>query len=256
MTKDWVVPGLYAFVYLDKVAEDFSIIRFIDLNRPHVVYPIYEGVIWKYFWRVLQNVNDLALRQIIELNLDEFSTVGGFFSPRVIISARKQDDPLAPLIEILHCRCNFAHSDDQSMEAWNLAGDQLRTLGFDTQKLYSHVIEVDFGPMGTHEYLLMGGPNIHVMRGLLYSQAKRPSLREKADTILQTMDEEWHNGLARYIREILMSKVKYSPHLSETLVDDRLDLVRIEGSPRKTIDKGIENIFSIAVSAYAKSQIE
>jgi hypothetical protein len=201
-------------------------------------------------------VNDLALRQIIEMKLDEFSTTGGFFSPRVIISARKKDDPLAPLIEILHTRCNFVLNDMESGDAWNLAGEYLKRLGYDTNRLYTNMIEVNFGTFGTHEYLLMGGPNNHVLRGLLYTHAKRPSQLEKTDEILKQMNEKWHIGLAKYIREIMISKIKYSPHLSETLVDDRLSIEGLEGSPRNTIDKGLENMFSIAVSAYAKSKFE
>lgn len=250
---DWIIPGLYVLVYLDKRAQGFDLVRHFDLERPFVVCPSLEGSGWRYLRRKLKQINTIAIRQIVTNNMEVISTSEGKFSVSITQPRFKIRPDVAPLVELMFAHAFLPVDRPDIMEATTIAENQIRTIGFDPTKFFAEIIRVDYGIGRMQEYCLIGGPNRFVHNVLVKDAASDTALKRLVGKVSTAMNEKWHASIASYLGVILWSKVKVSPVLREALIDDTLDSARKR--KKKNIQTGFTRIVAQALMAYARNPI-
>ncbi len=243
---DWTIPGLYVLVYLDKRAEGFDLIHRIDMERPYVVCPQLKGKEWEYLRRKIGNINTVGILQLINHVLDFYP---GPISTSITKPPTKGRPDVSALVELMSAQSFIPHDRSEVREASIIAIDQLEKIGYNASHFFAEIIRVDFGTAGLHQYCLFGGYNRFVHNIL----KKRKSVRESLGKLISTMDEQWHAKIASYLSVILWSKVKVSPLLRATLIDDSLAF-RSQKRKRE-VEAGFQNMVMQAMMAYARNPL-
>lgn len=251
--RDWIIPGLYVLVYLDKRAQGFDLVRHLDLERPFVVCPNLEGSRWRYLRRKLKQINTIAIRQIVTNTMEVISTSEGEFSASITPPRLRIRPDVTQLVELMFAHAFLPADRLDIMEAMTIAENQIRKIGFDSTKFFAEIIRVDYGIGRMQEYCLMGGPNRLVHNDLIKDTANDTALKSLVGRVSTAMNEKWHASIASYLGVILWSKVKVSPVLREALIDDALDTARKR--KKKDIQTGFTGIVTQALTAYARNPI-
>ncbi len=243
---DWTIPGLYLLVYLDKRAEGFDLIHRINMERPYVICPQLRGKEWEYLRRKIGNINTVGIMQLINHVLDFYS---GHISTSITKPRTKGRPDVSSLVELMSAQSFIPRDRSDVSEASFITLDQLEKIGFNASHFYAEIIRVDFGTAGLHQYCFFGGYNRFVHNIL----KKRKSLRESLEKLIPAMDEHWHAKIASYLGVILWSKVKVSPLLRATLIDDSL---AFKSQKRKReVEAGFQNMVMQAMMAYARNPL-
>ncbi len=243
---DWTIPGLYVLVYLDKRAEGFDLIHRIDMERPYVVCPHLKGKEWEYLRRKIGNINTVGILQLINHVLDFYP---GHFSTSITKPLKRGRPEVSSLVELMSAQSFIPRDRNDVSEASIIAIDQLEKIGYNANHFFAEIIRIDFGTAGLHQYCFFGGHNRFVHNIL----KKRKSLRESLGKLISTMDEQWHAKIASYLGVILWSKVKVSPLLRATLIDDSLAF-RSQKRQRE-VEAGFQNMVMQALMAYARNPL-
>jgi hypothetical protein len=246
---DWTIPGLYVLVYLDKRAEGFDLVHHIDMERPFVICPQLKGSEWGYLRRKIMAINTLGLKQIINHELDRYTTPAGHLSTTVTRPYSKKHSYYTSLVELMSAHSFLPKEKEEVHEATIMAYDQIGCVGFDPNDFHAEIIRVDFGTAGLHEYCLFGGLNRFVYNIL----KKHKPNRELMGYIISSMNEGWHEKIASYLGVILWSKVKVSPLLRATLIDDLLAFESVK--KKREVETAFQTMVMRALMGYARKPL-
>ena len=247
--KDWIIPGLYVLVYLDKRAQEFDIIHHINMQRPFVVSPELKGNSWNYLRRKINGINTVGLNELTKFSMKEFHTSSGPLALHVTPPNSRPRPNLTPLVELVAAHAFIPKENEETSEAAEIAGDLVEKIGFDRNDFHAEIFNVDFGTAGLHQYCLFGGFNKYVYNNLKQENSNL-SFMEKLLTI---MNQQWHEKLACYLGIILWSKIKVSPLLRATLIDDSLAFESVKR--KREVETGFQMMVKRALMAYARNPL-
>jgi hypothetical protein len=246
---DWIVPGLYFLVYLDGIADGFDLVYHIDMQRPFMVCPPLTGKRWEYLRRKIRAVRSREVKQLYSLAIEKLPTNDELISTTVGKPRAGNSPDITHLIEVMTAYAFLPRGNINLGDAISVAQEQIKRVGFDVNNFHAEFLRVDFGTAGLHQYCLFGGFNHFVFR-ILSEQKEVFNVIEK---VRRCMNTHWHEKLASYLSVILWSKVKVSPLLRATLLDDSIQ-ARPSGA-RKEAEAAFQNLVIRSLTAYARNPL-
>ena len=247
--KDWIIPGLYVLVYLDKRAQDFDLIHHINMQRPYVVSPELKGNSWNYLRRKINGINTVGLNELVKFTLKDYNTACGPLALSVTPPNTKPRPNITSLVELMAAHAFLPKDSEETSEASEISGDSLEKIGFDRNDFHAEIFNVDFGTAGLHQYCLFGGYNKYVYNNLKQEESNQTFMNK----FTTNMNQQWHEKLACYLGVILWSKIKVSPLLRATLIDDSLAFGSIRR--KREIETGFQTIVKRGLMAYARNPL-
>jgi hypothetical protein len=246
---DWTIPSLYILVYLDKRADGFDLVHQVDLERPFVICPDLKGSQWNYLRKKIRSTNTLGLMELVNFSLDNYLLDSGPISTTISQSTEKKRTDYTPLVELMSAHAFIPEDMEDVDEIRSITQKEMKRLGFDSDHFYSEIIRVDFGTAGLHQYCLFGGLNRYVFNILKKQKSKRKGLSE----MISTLTQDWHERMASYVGIIMWSKVKVSPLLRATLIDDTL---AFRSKKRKRdVESAFQNLVMQAILAFSRKPL-
>ncbi len=251
--KDWIIPGLYVLVYLDKRAKDFDLIHHINMQRPYVVAPELKGNSWNYLRRKINAINTVGLNELVKFTLKEYSTDCGPLALSVTPPNAKPRPNLTSLVELMTAHAFLPKDGQETSEASEIASDSIEKIGFDRNNFHAEIFNVDFGTAGLHQYCLFGGLNKYVYNNLKQEKSNLTFM----DKFVTNLNQQWHEKLSSYLGVILWSKIKVSPLLRAILIDDSPTFRAVRRSDRRKreVETGFKTMVKRALMAYARNPL-
>jgi predicted house-cleaning noncanonical NTP pyrophosphatase (MazG superfamily) len=247
--KEWIIPGLYVLVYLDKRAVDFDLVYHLDLQRPFVICPGLKGKTWDSLRRKINEINTAGLYELINFSIKEFSTEIGSVALSVSSLVPRNRSDFTSLVEVMAANAFLNPENEETKEAFEIAKELLEKIGFSKNDFHAEILKVDFGTAGLHQYCLFGGFNTYVCNVLKKDQNQLESL----ENLTESMNDRWHEKLASYLSVILWSKIKVSPLLRAALIDDSLTFQSIK--IKKEIESSFQTMVKRVLMAYARNPL-
>jgi hypothetical protein len=185
--------------------------------------------------------------QIVNNAIDMYMSSSIPISTTISKPLKKDKTNFSSFLELMSAHSFLSKDAEETSEASSIACQDMEKMGFNPDRFYAEFIRIDFGTAGLHQYCLFGGFNRFVSNVLKNKTKNKKALNDLATN----MTAEWHEKLASYVGVILWSKVKVSPLLRGSLMDDSLSLKSTR--KKKLIEKTFQSLVIQAMLAYSKN---